>query len=207
MENATMSNPRHVHLVGSMNLPSAETAMDLAASKLGDALLRLPDGEPGPRRGWIFYQRPMFTHHRQLEPVDHVGGTASIMSNRRVRPGVSAEDIEFPELGYAREAQTSYRWFTQARSGGRVPAHTRFQVSLPTPYGILFAALDRAAIPVVEPAYEAAMIREVRCHLRGDPPRRPRPAVGRLPGDDPLRRADAAHRSGTTPSIAPASAG
>jgi hypothetical protein len=157
-----MSSPRHVHLVGSMNLPSAEMAMTLAASKLGDALLRLPDGEPGPRRGWIYYQRPMFTHNRQLEPVrPSRGGTPSVLSNRTVRAGVRAADIEFPELGYAREAQTSYRWFAEARADGRVPAHTRFQVSLPTPYGILFAALDPAAVPVVEPAYEAAMFREI----------------------------------------------
>jgi hypothetical protein len=157
-----MSGPRHVHLVGSMNLPSAEMAMTLAASKLGDALLRLPDGEPGPRRGWIFYQRPMFTHNRQLEPVRPArGGTPTIMANRTVRPGVRATDIAFPELGYAREAQTSYRWFAEARADGRVPAGTRFQVSLPTPYGILFAALEPAAVPIVEPAYEAAMVREI----------------------------------------------
>lgn len=60
-----MKNPQHVHLVGSMNLPSAEMAMTMAASQLGDALQRLPDGEPGPRRGWVFYQRPMFTHHQR----------------------------------------------------------------------------------------------------------------------------------------------
>lgn len=156
-----MSRHPHAHLVGSMNLPSAEEAMALAASTLGDALLRLPDGEPGPRRGWIFYQRPMFTHNRFLEPVDASPGTAGIVSSRTVRTGVRPEDIEFPELGYAREAQLSYRWFAEAKADGRVPAHARFQVSLPTPYGILVAALDPAAIPLVEPAYEAAMVREV----------------------------------------------
>jgi methionine synthase II (cobalamin-independent) len=103
----------------------------------------------------------MFTHNRQLEPVDPRGGTAAIMSNRTVRAGVSAADIEFPELGYAREAQTSYRWFAEARADGRVAAGTRFQVSLPTPYGILFASIDPPAVPVVEPAYEAAMLREI----------------------------------------------
>lgn len=158
-----MTEPRHVHLVGSMNLPSAEMAMTMAASTLGDALLRLPDGEPGPRRGWIFYQRPMFTHNRHLQPVDtgSGGGGADIISARTVRPGVGADDIAFPELGYAREAQTSYRWFAQAKADGRVPRHTRFQVSLPTPFGILMAALDPAAMPVVEPAYETAMFREI----------------------------------------------
>jgi hypothetical protein len=82
---------RHVHLVGSMNLPSAETAISMAASQLGDALLRLPDGEPGPRRGWVFYQRPMFTHHQQLVPDESTGGTPDVMSRRRVRPPVPIE--------------------------------------------------------------------------------------------------------------------
>ncbi|MEM7112031.1 MAG: hypothetical protein AAF614_06335 [Chloroflexota bacterium] len=160
-----MKNPKHIHLVGSMNLPSAEMAMSLAASKLGNALLRLPDGEPGPRRGWVFYQRPMFTHHQQLVPDESTGGTPDVMSRRKVRDGVTAEDIEFPELGYAREAQMSYRWFEEAKKNGRLPAHTRFQVSLPTPWGICMSALYPAAVPIVEPAYEAAMLREVETIL------------------------------------------
>ena len=154
-------NPRHVHLVGSMNLPSAEQAMTMAATELGDALLRLPDGEPGPRRGWVFYQRPMFTHHQLLEPDGDSGGRTDIMSRRKVREGVTADDIEFPELGYAREAQTSYRWFAEAKADGRLPAGLRFQVSLPTPWGICMTSLLPSAIPTVEPAYEAAMLREI----------------------------------------------
>ena len=165
-----MNNPQHVHLVGSMNLPSAEMAMSMAASQLGDALLRLPDGEPGPRRGWVFYQRPMFIHHQQLVPDESTGGTPDVMSRRKVRDGVTASEIEFPELGYAREAQTSYRWFAEAKAEGRVPAHTRFQVSLPTPWGICMSALYPSAVPTVEPAYEAAMLREVEAILAAIPP-------------------------------------
>lgn len=164
-----MSNPKHVHLVGSMNLPSAEAAMRTASEVLGDALLRLPDGEPGPRRGWVFYQRPMFTHHQQLVPDDSTGGTPDVMSRRMVRPGVTADDIEFPELGYAREAQTSYRWFADAKADGRVPAAARFQVSLPTPWGICMSALYPDAVATVEPAYEAAMLREVDAILAAIP--------------------------------------
>lgn len=164
-----MTTERHVHLVGSMNLPSAEFAMGLAADRLGDSLLRLPDGEPGPRRGWVFYQRPMFTHHQQLVPDASTGGTPDVMSRRRVRPGVSAQDIEFPELGYAREAQTSYRWFAQAKADGRVGEHVRFQVSLPTPWGICMSALYPDAMAAVEPAYEEAMLREVAAILDAIP--------------------------------------
>ena len=41
---------RHIHLVGSINLPSAAESMETATAIMGDNLLRLPDGEPGPRR-------------------------------------------------------------------------------------------------------------------------------------------------------------
>ena len=144
-----------------MNLPSAEMAMTMASEQLGEALLRLPDGEPGPRRGWVFYQRPMFTHHQLLTPDESTGGTPDVMSRRRAKAGVTAADIEFPELGYAREATTSYRWFEQAKADGRVAPDTRFQVSLPTPWGICMSALYPDAMATVEPAYEAAMLREV----------------------------------------------
>lgn len=157
-----MAQPKHVHLIGSINLPSSEQAMTTAAARLGDALLRLPDGEPGPRRGWIFYQRPMFTHHRQLVPDEVKTGMPDVMSRRKVRDGVSAKDIEFPELGYAREAQSSYRWFARAKADGRIAAHTRFQVSLPTPWGVCHSALYPHAIADVEPAYEAALLREAK---------------------------------------------
>ncbi|MEM7032781.1 MAG: hypothetical protein AAF629_24740, partial [Chloroflexota bacterium] len=114
---------------------------------------------------WIFYQRPMFTHHQQLVPDESTGGMPDVMSRRKVRDGVTTNDIEFPELGYAREAQTSYRWFAQAKADGSVPGHTRFQVSLPTPWGICMSALYLDAVPIVEPAYEAAMLREVETIL------------------------------------------
>ena len=35
---------RHIHLVGSMNLPSATEGMAMASDLMGDYLLRLPDG-------------------------------------------------------------------------------------------------------------------------------------------------------------------
>jgi methionine synthase II (cobalamin-independent) len=158
-----MAPTHRIHLVGSMNLPSAEEAMTTASEVMGEALLRLPDGEPGPRRGWVFYQRSMFTHNRYLDVPGGAAsnGRAEILAQRVLRAGVRAEDIEFPELGYAREAHTSYAWFRQARADGRIPRHLRFQVSLPTPFACLVAGLEVTAIPQVEPAYEAAMIREV----------------------------------------------
>lgn len=158
-----MADTRHIHLVGSMNLPDAEGAMTTAASLMGEGLLRLPDGEPGPRRGWIYYQRPMFTHNRYLgaSPDALRNGIADVNAKRVLRDGVRPDDLEFPELGYAREAQTSYAWFKKAKADGRIPKHLRFQVSLPTPFACLVSALEADAVADVEPAYEAAMLGEV----------------------------------------------
>ncbi len=155
-----MKPKRHAHLVGSINLPSAAETLDTAAGALGHMLLRMPDGEPGPRRGWIFYQLPMFTHNTQLTQKDDPNKTLTFQP-REVSPGVQTDDLEFPELGYAREARLSFLDFSEAKKAGKIPKHVRFQVSLPTPLACITVALAPEAIPVVEPAYEAAMLREV----------------------------------------------
>jgi hypothetical protein len=46
---ATTTAVRGAHLVGSINLPDAETALRSAAEILGGRLKRIPDGEPGER--------------------------------------------------------------------------------------------------------------------------------------------------------------
>ena len=71
-----------------------------------------------------------------------------------------SEDIRFGELGYAREARTSYQDFL-ARGRGSIATTTRFQVCLPTPDAVIPAFVIPQEIPRVLPAYEAAMMREV----------------------------------------------
>lgn len=155
-----MKPKRHAHLVGSINLPSAAETLDMAANTLSHMLLRIPDGEPGPRRGWVFYQLPMFTHNTQLTQPDDPNQIMSFQP-RTVKPGVSASDLNFPELGYAREARLSFQDFTAAKRAGKIPEHVRFQVSLPTPLACISVAVAPEAAATVEPAYEAAMLREV----------------------------------------------
>jgi hypothetical protein len=84
-----------------------------------------------------------------------------VAAKRVLRDGVRPEDLEFPELGYAREAQHSYAWFRKAKDRGEIPTHLRFQVSLPTPFACLTSALEVDTVLQAEPAYEAAMLREV----------------------------------------------
>ena len=44
--------PEHVHLVGSIGLPSVADVFHTCGTLLGRRLQRIPDGEPGGRRLW-----------------------------------------------------------------------------------------------------------------------------------------------------------
>ncbi len=75
--------------------------------------------------------------------------------------GVKPEEVQFGELGYAREARTSYQDFLDAKKQGYIAPATRFQVSLPTPVANLTGQFTGESYPVAEEAYTKAMIREV----------------------------------------------
>lgn len=49
-------SPRHVHFNGSINMADAESVMREIVARVPTGLRRIPDGEPGERAGWIFYQ-------------------------------------------------------------------------------------------------------------------------------------------------------
>src|SRR5947209_7700837 len=44
-------------LVGSLPADSTDSALRLAAGFFGDLVFALPDGETGPRAGWVSYER------------------------------------------------------------------------------------------------------------------------------------------------------
>ena len=44
-------------LVGSLPANSAEAAFRAGAELFGDLVFALPDGETGPRQGWVGYER------------------------------------------------------------------------------------------------------------------------------------------------------
>ena len=155
--------PHRVHLVGAIGLDTVPETYETLGRVLGDRLQRVPDGEPGGRRMWIAWQFPLLRANPYLEAVPPAPGQSIIFFPYvKLAKGVDPKDLKFCELGYAREAMASYMEFKQAKAAGALPAHVRFQVSLPTPYAVISAfcvAEDQAKI---EPVYEAAMLREVR---------------------------------------------
>jgi methionine synthase II (cobalamin-independent) len=121
-------------------------------------LKRLPDGEVGGRRLWISWQLPLLRSMQFLENVDPSKGTFSTM---RLKADATPDEIEFGELGYAREARMSYQDFLAAKKRGEIAPDVRFMVALPTPYGVVQPFIAAESEEAIEAAYEKAMLKEV----------------------------------------------
>ena len=134
------------HLIGSVPLPTTEEVFRRLGATLGPLLSRMPDGETGERRRWIYWQRTMLERHPAME-VDPDAGLlelrqwdGSLLRRTdllRFRPGVDPEGVDFP-TGYADAARESWALFERLRREGALPAGLRFQVCLPTPMSSAF---------------------------------------------------------------------
>lgn len=155
------------HFVGSIGLDSVEQVFSEVGKLLGPNLKRIPDGEPGSRRGWITYQYPMLRASPFMAPIP--GASSAGFTTLRIADGVTPEEIHFGELGYAREAIASYESLKRARAKGDIPASVKLQVSLPTPFAVINAFVQRDQVAAVEAAYEKDMLREIERISAGIP--------------------------------------
>ncbi|MFC4223024.1 hypothetical protein [Lysinibacter cavernae] len=169
-----MSQP-HVHgahLVGSINLPDAAQVFRAVSSQLGGHVRRIPDGEVGERYYWIQFQSARMEQadgltRLPIEPI-YIRGQFDARPLMLVE-GYDAEQLAFPSLGYAEAARESYGVFRALRDAGEIAAGTRFQVSLPTPAGVVGSFVlpkDQAA---VEAPYERALFAELEQILASIP--------------------------------------
>lgn len=163
-------------LVGSVPLNSAEDVFRAVAGELGARVRRIPDGETGDRTGWVGFQIPMLAGHESfeivpsgkadsresdLDKVARAEGEDYTLPVFALRPGVQARALQFGDLGYARSAVASYATFVQLKNAGVIGPDTRFQVSLPTPLALLLLFVSSRDQLRVEPAYKAALLREL----------------------------------------------
>src|SRR3954471_21475349 len=174
--------PRDILLVGGVGLDSAEDVFRTLGKELGPRVKRLTDGETGFARSvWIQCQKPFFFGHPLLEDMEPdpqnpgqlrparvpskglYSHTAEgrYAGRSRLRPGVSAADVKFDNIGYADWAIESYGTLTRLRSAGEVPAGTKFQVCIPSIRVILNAHVLPQAVADIAPAYTEAMKREI----------------------------------------------
>ena len=160
----------NVHLVGSVGLDTVEEVFETAGRLLGTRLKRMPDGEPGGRRMWTSWQYPLLRTNAYLQ-VDTGKQPSNLTGFLRLRvaDGVNPNEITFGELGYAREARSSYLDFVAARDRGIFPKTVKFQVSFPTPYAVICRQVTENSIPSVIGPYESAMLREVETVCRAIP--------------------------------------
>jgi hypothetical protein len=154
--------PERVHLVGSIGLGSVDEIFRTVGRRLGRRLRRVPDGEIGGRRLWIGWQYPLLRSSPFLAP-DPSGAVHRIsrFPILCLTEGVKPEEIDFGELGYAREARASYQDFRAARDRGDLPHRVKFQVCLPTPMAVIYAYCSERDVLTVYEAYQRDMIREV----------------------------------------------
>jgi methionine synthase II (cobalamin-independent) len=159
-----------VHLVGSIGLDTVDDVFRIVGPLLGRRLKRIPDGEPGPRRLWVSFQYPLLRSSAFLRP-DPSGALrkTSGFPLLCLAEGVGPDEVRLGELGYAREARTSYLDFVAARQRGDIAPRVRFQVCLPTPMSVTYAFCTARDVALIEAAYEAAMIREVEAICRHIP--------------------------------------
>jgi methionine synthase II (cobalamin-independent) len=158
--------PDKVHFVGSIALDSVDEVFRTLGSTLGNRLRRVPDGEPGGRRLWISWQYPLLRAQPFLKADPNTPNQTTGFLPLSLAGDVKPSEVHFGELGYAREARASYQDFLAARRRGNLPPKVRFQVSLPTPFAVIYPFCSPEDESVIETAYEKAMLREVEviCH-------------------------------------------
>lgn len=158
-----------VHFVGSIALDSVDEVFQTLGSTLGNRLRRVPDGEPGGRRLWISWQYALLRAQPFLKAVSSAPNQTTGFLPLSLADDVKPSEVRFGELGYAREARASYQDFLAARRRGDLPPTVRFQVSLPTPFAVIYPFCSAEDESVIESAYEKAMLREVEVICRAIP--------------------------------------
>ncbi len=159
MQNIQFSSK--VHLVGSIPLGSADEVFELVGKKLAGCCSRIPDGETNERSNWIGWQLGVFEDQGAFIKRKAKEREYQLHPPYTFAPGCSAKDLYFSDLGFAREAITSFSRFSQQKSKGVLPKNAKFMVAIPTPFAPVYSFVcydDQAA---VLPVYEAAILREL----------------------------------------------
>ncbi len=163
---------RHVHLVGSVPLASAQEVFTVVSRALGEAVQRIPDGETGDRTYWITFQQQVLSQAENIEQVES-WRIPQVPKKEWVRFGVKdpSKPAVFGPLRYASEAIASYRQFAALKAKGDIATGTRFQVSLPTPMAIVHFFVEVKSQGQIESAYNVKLQEELEEIYRAIPPK------------------------------------
>ena len=129
---------------------------------------RCPTGRPGPRAGWVSYERerlvrpnPGIVTVRETDSPTGLPRHAYETPVFAVRPGVA--ELHWDTWPRIDDAIAGYQSFRALRDAGVIPAHLRFQVGLPFPSSAMNAFKHdfQADYPVAERAFEDLVAREI----------------------------------------------
>jgi len=155
-------------LVGSLPAESTDEALRAGGELFGDMVFALPDGETGPRRAWVGYEREFLVRpNPDVEVVEETESPTGIPRHAyetpvfKIRAGVS--ELHWDSWPRIDDALASYEVFCALRASGDIPDGVRFQVGLPFPSSALngFKADFAGDYPVAERAYEELVGREL----------------------------------------------
>jgi hypothetical protein len=158
--------PTSVHFNGSVNLPDAETVMREISARVPTGVRRMTDGETGDRDYWISFQTDKFQSMPEFVTV-HSGrfyetaDDAPEMPQLRLADGVTADAIQWPNLGYADAYADSFATFRALQEGGTIAADTRMQLQYPTPLASMAGTIVPEDMPAVSQTYEAALLADL----------------------------------------------
>ena len=145
--------PRGVHLVGSVPLPSNEHTFSQICRALPKRIRRITDGETGVRANFAAFQIEIF-------PPEVLGGW--VKENAEIRDDEVARTLQrLPltlETHYDDHAISSYAVFCRLRTEGVIPPNVRFQVCLPSPLIVIACCIHARYQAAVEVIYEAAIL-------------------------------------------------
>ena len=155
-----------VHLVGSIPLSDTNEVLTNVSKILGQHIKRIPDGETGERSNWAAWQLPLLQSHPDMEARSDSEDDIAAVDARNfkhlcIKDGVDPLQLQFKPR-YAEFAIASYQDFAALKQNGDVPAHVRFQISLPTPFAIAGLYISPEHWQNFIPAYERAMLAEIR---------------------------------------------
>jgi len=148
------------HLIGSMNLDDAEQVFRTVAERGGSAFKRIPDGETGPRKGWIFHQVPRLEANPSLEHGPGISTRYIPMPGFKLRDGVDPGDVQF-DLGFSTNAVEAYPTFRRLKDEGVIAPDVQFLIAIPTQAAIFGNFISPESQPLLVDAYERDLAAEV----------------------------------------------
>ncbi|KAI9043657.1 uncharacterized protein KD926_003007 [Aspergillus affinis] len=156
-----MAAPVGVHLVGSLPLAETEQVFRQLPAALPDRLNSIPDGEPGARGNYMYWELPCFPKEARRPWLPD---TCNVPDNH---PGFTRDSVAPSQ--YAGAALQSYQTFVQLRNQSLIPTGVRFQVSLPSPFACIQGHVRPELHGELEPFYERRLLDSLDAIITGIP--------------------------------------